>query len=32
VELAREAIAKGASKDAVIQRLKENGIAPPGDL
>jgi hypothetical protein len=32
VELAREAIGKGASRDAVIQRLKENGIAPPGDL
>lgn len=29
---ARKALAKGASKDAIIQRLKENGIEPPGDL
>ena len=32
VEEARAAIAKGANRDAVIKRLKENGIAPPGDL
>jgi hypothetical protein len=32
VEQARAAIAGGASREAVIQRLKENGIAPPGDL
>ena len=32
VAAAREAIGKGAPRDAVIQRLKENGIAPPGDL
>ena len=32
VKQARSAIAKGAPRDAVIQRLKEQGLAPPGDL
>jgi hypothetical protein len=29
---ARDAIRRGASRDAVIQRLKDMGITPPGDL
>lgn len=29
---ARQAIARGAPRDAVIQRLRANGIAAPGDL
>jgi hypothetical protein len=32
VKQARIAIAQGAPRDAVIQRLKEQGLAPPGDL
>lgn len=32
IQSARDAIAKGADRNAVMKRLKDNGINPPGDL